>query len=84
MLTSIRHTVMREPNLIGLGKRPDLTPSHQVDLLMGIIAGLGGIHLGSPNMSLIRKYPDSGKYLIASPINFAGELERKGFGRAKK
>jgi hypothetical protein len=27
---------MRGPNLTGLGYRPDLTPSHQVDLLTGI------------------------------------------------
>ena len=26
---------MREPSFTGFGKRPDFTPAHQVDLLMG-------------------------------------------------
>jgi hypothetical protein len=35
-MSSTRHTVMRGPSFTGLGKRPDLTPAHQVDLLTGI------------------------------------------------
>lgn len=30
------HAVVRGPSFIGLGKRPDLTPAHQVDLETGI------------------------------------------------
>ncbi len=37
---------MRGPNLIGLGKRPALTPSHQVDLPTGI-GPLGAMMDGS-------------------------------------
>src|SRR5437660_1364010 len=29
-MSSTRHAVMRGPSLTGLGKRPDLTPAHQV------------------------------------------------------
>ena len=35
-ISSTRHTVIRGPSLIGFGKRPVLTPFHQVDLLTGI------------------------------------------------
>ena len=35
-ISSTRHTVMRCPSLTGLGNRPDLTPSHHVDLLTGM------------------------------------------------
>jgi hypothetical protein len=34
------HAVVRLPSLIGLGKRPSLTPAHQLDLEMGIMAGV--------------------------------------------
>ena len=35
-MSSTRQAVMRGPSLTGLGKRPSLTPAHQVDLLTGI------------------------------------------------
>src|SRR5258706_1429488 len=35
-MSSARQTAIRGPSFNGLGKRPDLTPSHQVDLLTGI------------------------------------------------
>lgn len=35
-ISSTRHAVMRGPSLSGAGKRPDFTPAHQVDLLMGM------------------------------------------------
>ncbi len=35
-LSSTRQAVMRGPSFTGFGKRPDLTPTHQVDLLTGI------------------------------------------------
>lgn len=38
---------MRSPNVrTGEGYRPDLTPAHQVDLLTGISAGIGGLAFG--------------------------------------
>jgi len=40
-MSSTRHAVMRGPSFTGVGKRPALTPAHQVDLLTGIIAGMG-------------------------------------------
>jgi hypothetical protein len=33
-----RHAVVRGPSLTGRGKRPERTPSHQLDALMGISA----------------------------------------------
>jgi len=41
-MSATRQAVIRGPSLTGRGKRPDLTPSHQVDLLTGITAGIGG------------------------------------------
>src|SRR3954454_17097964 len=35
-MSSTRHAVVLTPSLTGLGKRPSLTPCHQVDLLTGI------------------------------------------------
>lgn len=35
-MSSTRQAVVRGPSLTGWGKRPDLTPAHQVDLLTGI------------------------------------------------
>ena len=35
-MSSTRHAVMRGPSFTGLGKRPDLTPSHHVDRPTGI------------------------------------------------
>ncbi|WP_041262833.1 hypothetical protein [Citrifermentans bemidjiense] len=34
----------------GAGYLPDLTPAHQVDLLTGMMAGIGGFALGLPRI----------------------------------
>lgn len=47
-MSSTRQTVNRGPSFIGLGKRPVLTPAHQVDLETGIIEGIVGIDLWLP------------------------------------
>ena len=36
------HAVMFGASFTGFGKRPFFTPAHQVDLLTGIIGGIGG------------------------------------------
>lgn len=46
--------VMR-PIRLGCGAKPRATQIHQVDLDMGIRAGMGGLVLRSPMMSLRRK-----------------------------
>ena len=35
-MSSARQAVVRGPNFMGFGKRPDLTPAHQVDFPTGI------------------------------------------------
>ncbi len=35
-ISATRHAVVRGPSLIGCGKRPLLTPAHQVDFATGI------------------------------------------------
>jgi hypothetical protein len=40
-MSSTRQAVIRGPSFTGRGKRPDLTPSHQVDFPTGIKAGIG-------------------------------------------
>jgi hypothetical protein len=47
-ISSTRQTVMRGPSFTGLGKRPDLTPAHQVLFDTGMMAGMGGLLFGSP------------------------------------
>jgi hypothetical protein len=47
-ISSTRQAVMRGLSLTDLGKRPDFTPAHQVDLLTGMIAGIGGSAVESP------------------------------------
>jgi len=47
-ISSARHTVTRGDSLIGAGKRPVLTPCHQVVLQTGMIGGTGGFALGLP------------------------------------
>ena len=41
-MSSTRHAVMRSPNFMDCGKRPDLTPAHHVDLLTGITESTAG------------------------------------------
>jgi len=69
-MSSTRHTVMRGPSFTGLGKRPDLTPAHQVLFDTGIMAGIGGQLVESPMILGNRTKPVSGKgvevFLIGS------------------
>jgi hypothetical protein len=41
-MSSTRQAVILLPNLTGAGKRPDLTPAHQVDFPTGIIFRTSG------------------------------------------
>jgi hypothetical protein len=66
-MSSTRHIVQR-PNLIGLGKRPVLTPSHQQDFLTGMIGGVGGTAFGSPMICGKRRKPVSGRKFIYSRL----------------
>jgi hypothetical protein len=50
------------PSFTGCGKRPVLTPAHQVDLETGMIAGVSV--LGLPRICDKRRKPDSGKVVI--------------------
>ena len=63
-MSSTRHTVMRGPSLTGFGKRPDLTPAHQVLFDTGIMAGMGGLLLESPMIWGNRTKPVSGKGVV--------------------
>src|SRR5262249_15317829 len=63
-ISSTRQAVIRGPSFTGLGKRPDLTPSHQVDLPTGMTAGIGGSALGSPMIWGRRRKPVSGRWCI--------------------
>ncbi len=56
---------MRGPSFIGEGKRPDLTPAHQVLLETGMIAGVGGLLSESPMILHIRTKPVAGKRVFA-------------------
>ena len=47
-MSSTRHAVVRGPSFTDLGKRPSLTPAHQVERLTGMSAGMGGSALGFP------------------------------------
>lgn len=47
-MSSIRHAVVRSPNLTGLGYLPDLTPLRNDVLPIGINAGIGGKAFGLP------------------------------------
>jgi len=47
-MSSTRQAVVLGPSLTGLGKRPDFTPAHHVDLPTGMTAGTGGSTLGFP------------------------------------
>ena len=59
-ISSTRHTVMRSVSLIGLGKRPDLTPAHHVDFFTGMRGWIGGLAFESPIICLRRRRPVSG------------------------
>ena len=48
-----RQTVIPAESFNGAGKRPSLTPAHQVDLLTGTIGGIS--FSGSPMMFFIRR-----------------------------
>ncbi len=61
-MSSTRQAVIRGLSLTGLGKRPDLTPSHQVDLLTGI-GPLGAMMDGSRT-----KPVDGSSYVLAIPV----------------
>ncbi len=66
-MSSARQAVIRWPSVLtGWGYRPDLTPAHQVDLLTGITAGMGGTALGLPMMCHRRRYPVSGRQCIST------------------
>jgi hypothetical protein len=60
-ISSTRQAVVRGPSFIGLGKRPDFTPAHQVLFETGMIAGIGGLVFELPIMCDSRTKPDAGK-----------------------
>lgn len=60
-MSSTRHTVVLGPNLYPRGYFPDLTPAHQLDLPIGMIAGMGGVALRSPRNWGRRTNPVSGR-----------------------
>lgn len=60
-ISSTRQAVIRGPSLIGLGKRPDFTPAHQVLFDTGMIAGIGGLVFELPIICDNRTKPVSGK-----------------------
>jgi hypothetical protein len=79
-ISSTRQAVILGPSLTGLGKRPDLIPAHQVDLLTGMTAGIGGFALGLPRIWGSRTYPVSGNTLFLSigpsrPVEVDGILD---------
>jgi len=47
MSDSLQQVVLG-PSFTGCGYRPDFTPDHQVDLLTGMIAEIGGSAFGLP------------------------------------
>ena len=49
-IESTDQTVVRGPNLMGLGYLPDFTPAQNDDLLTGRIGGIGGLALGLPTI----------------------------------
>jgi hypothetical protein len=55
-----------------LGKRPDLTPAHQVLFETGIIAGIGGCAFASPIMWGNRTKPVSGRVLFIKLFSISG------------
>ena len=60
-MSSHRHAVMRAPRArVGFGYRPDRTPAHHVLAQTGMIAGIGGVALGSPMICESRKKPVAG------------------------
>ena len=52
---TVIQTVVLGPNFIAFGKRPDFTPAHQFDLLMGTMAAIGGFADGSPMICFRRR-----------------------------
>jgi hypothetical protein len=62
-MSSTRQAVVLGDSLIGGGKRPDLTPASQVDLLTGITAGI--FFDGSPTIWYSLRNPVSGIWCIA-------------------
>ena len=63
-MSSTRQAVTRGPSFTGLGKRPDLTPSHQQDFFTGMMGGIGGFALESPMIWGSRRNPVSGSECI--------------------
>ena len=59
-MSSARQAVVRGPSFTGAGKRPVRTPSHQVDLLTGMIGGEGGFVAELPMIWRNRRNPVSG------------------------
>ena len=62
-ISSSSQTVVRAPNLRGAGYLPDLTPFHQLDLLIGIFSGM--ICFKRSNL-LILQPPNNSKVATAS------------------
>jgi hypothetical protein len=69
IMSSIFQTVVREEIFKDFGNLPDLTPAHQVDLLTGISAGIGGLALGLPMICGNLKKPVSGNVFGCIEIN---------------
>ena len=63
-MLSTLHTEIRGPNLMAGGYLPILIPYHQVDLLMGIKGGIGGLDFGFPRICGKRMKPVSGSWCI--------------------
>ncbi len=63
-ISSTLHAVIRGPSFIGWGKRPDLTPAHQVLFDTGMIAGIGGSVFELPIMFDNLTKPVSGNTVL--------------------
>lgn len=72
-MSSARQTVVLGLSLTGSGKRPSLTPCHQVDLATGMTAGTGGFASGSPMICFRRTKPYSGKDILVMCVSLIAE-----------
>ena len=59
-MSSTRHAVVLDESLQPCGYFPAATPSHHVEALTGMSAGIGGSALGFPIICVSRKNPVSG------------------------
>jgi hypothetical protein len=82
-ISSTRHAVMRGPSFTGWGKRPVLTPAHQVDLATGIGPVGASIEdnlknpvFGKPS-DTSQLHPLSDEAVLIGPIGIVGEFLKR-------